>query len=401
MKDAVLTFNAGSSSLKFALFTCGASGLSPLFRGQIEALNQDPHLAVRDAQGRLVADELVAHEGDVELSNTAALDHLLRWIDRHDDALRLLAAGHRVVHGGRDLRLPRLIDAGLLKQIEALSVLAPLHQPLNIAPIRALSALRPHLPQVACFDTAFHATMPEVECLLPLPIAMRDLGLRRYGFHGLSYAYIACRLPELLGAQADGRVIVAHLGNGASMCAMRERRSVATTMGFSTLDGLMMGTRCGTLDPGAMLHLIQHCGYPPAQLEHELYRQSGLLGVSGISNDMRTLLASSAPAAAQAVDLYCYRIVRELGALATALGGLDAIVFTAGIGENSAQLRERVLSAVQWLGVDLDAGANAMHGPRLSTATSRVSAWAIPTNEERVVAEATLACLAQNRTDGT
>jgi len=401
MKDAVLTFNAGSSSLKFALFTSGEGGLSSLFRGQIEALDQDPHMTVRDAQGTLVADELVAPEGGVGLSNTAALDRLLCWIDSHDDALRLLAAGHRVVHGGSDLRSPRLIDPGLLGQIEALSLLAPLHQPLNVAPIRALSALRPHLPQVACFDTGFHATLPEVECLLALPIAMRDLGLRRYGFHGLSYEYIASRLPELLGAQADGRVIVAHLGNGASMCAMRQRRSVATTMGFTTLDGLMMGTRCGTLDPGAVLHLIQHCGYAPAQLEHELYRQSGLLGVSGISNDMRTLLASSAPAAAQAVDLYCYRIVRELGALATALGGLDAIVFTAGIGENSAQLRERVLSAVQWLGVDLDAGANAMHGPRLSTATSRVSAWAIPTNEERVVAEATLACLAQNRTDGT
>jgi acetate kinase len=399
MTDAVLAFNAGSSSLKFALFVLDRAASRPAslqqrFRGQLEDLDEDPRFCVRDASGARVVDQDLRGVRPGVWSQSAALDHLLAWIDGHDDDLQLRAIGHRVVHGGERFTAPVLIDSSILVALESLTALAPLHQPASLGPIRTLAALRPELPQVACFDTSFHTTLPEVERMFPLGADLRAHGLRRYGFHGLSYEYVAGELPRHLGAQAAGRVIVAHLGNGASLCAMNGGRSVATTMGFTALDGLMMGTRCGALDPGALLHLIQHAGIDAATLERKLYRESGLLGVSGLSHDMRTLLASDLPAAALAVDLYCHRLLREIGALSAVLGGLDALVFTAGIGENAAPIRARVLGALGWLGVALDEQANAVAGPRLTTATSRVSAWVIPTNEEAVVAGHALALTA-------
>lgn len=390
MTDAILTFNAGSSSLKFALFTRTPQGLASCLRGQLEDLGEDPRFVVDDARGERIVDQNLALLRPAPWNHAEALAHLMRWIDAHDDNLQLTAIGHRVVHGGERFIAPVIVDAEVLSALEALSDLAPLHQPASVMPIQAITSIRPDLPQVACFDTAFHSTLPEVETCFPLGADLRALGIRRFGFHGLSYEYIASQLPAHLGAAADSRVIVAHLGNGASMCGMQARRSVATTMGFTALDGLMMGTRCGSIDPGALLHLIRHEGIAPADLERKLYRESGLLGVSGLSPDMRTLLASTSPAAALAVDMYCYRIVCQIGALAAALGGIDAIVFTAGIGENASQLREKVLAALGWLGVQPDAEANARHALRISTLQSRVSAWVIPTNEEVVVAGHTL-----------
>ena len=400
MTEAILTFNAGSSSLKFALFTLHADlpgRLAPLFRGQLERLDEHPRFFVDDARDRRIVDQDLHTLRAGAWSQPHALAHLLAWIDAHDDHLRLVGIGHRVVHGGERFAAPQPIDAAVLAAIEELTALAPLHQPASVGPIRALAVLRPDLAQIACFDTAFHATLPLAEQQFALGADLRALGLRRFGFHGLSYEYIASQLPQHLGAQAAGRVIVAHLGNGASLCAMHAGRSVATTMGFSTLDGLMMGTRCGALDPGVLLHLIRHRGIAPDVLERKLYRESGLLGVSGLSHDMRTLLASPEPAARQAVDLYCHRLLREIGALAAALGGVDALVFTAGIGENAAPVRARVLSELGWLGVELDATANAHGGPCLTRAGSRVSAWVIPTNEEAVVAAHTLALAAARR----
>lgn len=394
MAQAVLTFNAGSSSIKFALFesTAGTVGRQ-VFRGQIEDLDEDPAFCVRDGSGRIVAEQTLGRASGRYLTHAQAMTFLLGWIDAHDDDWRLVGVGHRVVHGGTRFVAPVRVDPAALAQIEALAPLAPLHQPHNCAGIRALAGVRPDLPQVACFDTAFHATLPAEERLYALPRAWTEAGIRRYGFHGLSYEHVAGELPGLLGPAADGRVIVAHLGNGASMCALHGRRSVATTMGFTALDGLMMGTRCGALDPGAVLHLIEQMGVAPREVARQLYHRSGLLGVSGISHDMRTLLASDAPRARQAIDLYVRRVVRETGSLTAALGGLDAIVFTAGIGEHAAPIRARVLGELGWLGVEIDEAANARHGPRLTASTSRVGAWVIPTNEERMVARHTLAVL--------
>jgi acetate kinase len=392
MTDAVLTFNAGSSSLKFALFVRAAAGsLAPRFRGQLEDLDEDPRFLVGDARGNRIVDQDLGQLRPGAWTHADALAHLLHWMDAHDDDLRLVAIGHRVVHGGERLIAPALVDPAVLAEIEALTDLAPLHQPASIAPIRAIAAIRPDIAQVACFDTAFHATLPEAERTFALGADLRALGVRRFGFHGLSYEYIAGEMHAHLGDAADGRVIVAHLGNGASMCAMQGRRSRATTMGFTALDGLMMGTRSGSLDPGAVLHLVRHAGIAPADLERKLYRESGLLGVSGLSHDMRTLLASAAPSAALAVDMYCHRIVREIGALAAAIGGLDAIVFTAGIGENAAPVRARVLAALDWAGVALDPQANEANATRITLRGSRISAWIIPTNEEAVVARHALA----------
>jgi acetate kinase len=298
------------------------------------------------------------------------------------------AAGHRVVHGGADFTAPVRVDAAVLAALDALVPLAPLHQPHNLAAIRAVSAAAPDLPQVACFDTAFHATIPAVAQAFALPRTLAAEGIRRYGFHGLSYEAIAARLPEVLGPRADGRVIVAHLGNGASLCAMRGRASVASTMGFTALDGLMMGTRTGTIDPGVLLHLMEAKGWDAARLGRLLYKESGLLGVSGLSSDMRALLASDAPEAAEAVALFVYRAVREIGSLAAALGGLDALVFTAGIGEHAAPVRAAIVAGCAWLGLTLDTAANAAGGPRIS-GPGPASAWVVPTDEEGVIARAT------------
>jgi acetate kinase len=390
MTDTLLTFNAGSSSLKFALFACRGQSIAPVFRGQLEDLAEDPRFLVADAAGRRIVDQNLGELRHGSWSHCEALDHLLRWVDAHDDDFVLRAIGHRVVHGGEQFVAPVIIDDAVIRAIEALTALAPLHQPASIAPIRALAALRPDLPQVACFDTAFHATLGAAERTFAIGADLRAHGVRRFGFHGLSYAYIAGVLPAHLGPLADGRVVVAHLGNGASMCAMHGRRSCATTMGFTALDGLMMGTRCGALDPGAVLHLLRHAGIDAATLERKLYREAGLLGVSGLSHDMRTLLASTAPAAALAVEMYCHRIVRETGALAAAVGGLDALVFTAGIGENAAPVRARVVDALHWMGLQLDRRANDAGEARITTAGSRVHAYVIPTNEEAVVARLAL-----------
>ncbi len=383
MSDVILVLNAGSSSLKFCLFE--ADGALPLVsRGEIDGIGVHPRFVVRDAAGHVMEDAPPAGRAS---SHQDLLAILLDWIDRHAAAATLVAAGHRVVHGGARFSAPALIDDGVLEALEQLVPLAPLHQPHNLDPIRALSRVRPRLRQVACFDTAFHRTQPAVAEAFALPRELTDAGVKRYGFHGLSYEYIARVFPRMTGAR--GRVVVAHLGNGASMCALRDGRSVATTMSFTALDGLPMGTRSGALDPGVVLYLLTEHKMDVAAVTDLLYHRSGLLGVSGISSDMRDLLASTAPGARVAVELFVYRIGRELGSLAAALGGLDALVFTAGIGEHAAPIRASVCEGAAWLGVHLDREANARGGPRISADDSAVSAWVIPTNEELMIAEHT------------
>ena len=395
MNQALLVINAGSSSIKFALFSgANATALERAYHGKIEGIGTAPHLVTFASSGAQLVDEGFA--GNTEFSHAAALARLFAWLANHAAEYRLLAVGHRVVHGGERYAGPVLIDAAILAGLEALVPLAPLHQPHNLAAIRAIHNLAPQLPQVACFDTAFHRTQPALAQAFALPRAITDAGIKRYGFHGLSYEYIADVLPDYLGDQADGRVVVAHLGNGASLCAMKKRNSVATTMGFTALEGLMMGTRSGTVDPGVLLYLMQQQGMSAQEVTDLLYHRSGLLGVSGISSDMRTLLASNDPRAREAIELFSYRIGRELGSLAAALGGLDALVFTAGIGEHAAPVRAAVCRATAWLGLELDAHANEHGAARISLACSRVSAWVIPTDEEQVIAIHTRAVVNAN-----
>jgi acetate kinase len=383
MSDALLVLNAGSSSLKFSVFLNEAMP-RPLLRGQLEGLL---------TQARFVARNSTAVVGEKEwpsgtqLGHQGAIEFLFTWgrsgvLGEH----RIVATGHRVVHGGMKFTAPALIDANTLAELEALIPLAPLHQPHNVAAIKAVAQLTPTLPQVACFDTAFHRTQPKVAQAFALPRRYAEEGVRRYGFHGLSYEYIASVLSTMDRRAADGRSVIAHLGNGASMCAVSNRRSVATTMSFTALDGLMMGTRCGAIDPGVVLYLIDRHGMDARSLQQLLYEQSGLLGVSGISSDMRELLASADACAAEALDLFVYRIERELGSLAAALGGLDALVFTGGIGENAVTIRARVCRDASWFGLEFDEEANARGGPCISRNGSRVSAWVIPTNEELMIA---------------
>ena len=381
---AVLTLNAGSSSLKFALFRAGAEVL----RGQVSGIGTHPEAkAARDGQA---LDPPALHG----TTHEEFLPGLLDWIGGHLDGAAIVAAGHRVVHGGTEFVEPVRITDAVMAGLEALVPLAPLHQPHNLSAIRAVAKALPELPQVACFDTAFHSTMPEVATWLPLPRGLRDAGLRRYGFHGLSYEFIAGRLRELSPALSAGRVVVAHLGNGASLCAMQAGRSMETTMGFTALDGLMMATRCGSLDPGALLYLMQSRGMPARDVEDMLYHQSGLLGVSGISSDMRDLAASDDPRARQAVEVFMHRIVQCAGGLVAHLGGLDGVVFTAGIGEHDPALRAAVCAALSWLGLALDDAANAAGGTaRISAAGSKVEAWVIPTDEEAVIARHAVAVL--------
>jgi acetate kinase len=403
MAEAILALNVGSSSIKFSLFAvprggADAAALAVLLRGAIEGLatvsaeeETGPRFWVRDAQDRVLRDEPLRRPcgggaRGQKSEHEWALGALLDWIEAHDHGLTLIGAGHRIVHGGTLYEAPILINETVLRQLEALVPLAPLHQPHNLAGIRALRAYLPQLPEVACFDTAFHHTQPPLAQAFALPRDLSAAGIKRYGFHGLSYEYIAQALPAYLGAAAEGRVVVAHLGNGASMCALLGRRSVATTMGFTALDGLPMGTRCGNLDPGVVLYLIAQQGMEAAAVTDLLYRRSGLLGVSGLTSDVRDLLHSDAPQAAEAIDLFVYRIGRELGSLAAALGGLDALVFTAGIGEHAASIRARVCEQAGWLGVRLNDDANQSHGPRISTEDSAVSAWVIPTDEDAMIA---------------
>ncbi len=393
MADAVLVLNAGSSSLKFTAFAVDAAGqLEPRLSGLLEELYGAARFRARDAAGATIGER--AWDGEAP-GHAGALDFLFGWLrDQAADA-QLVGIGHRVVHGGTAYAAPVLIDERVLATLTELSPLAPLHQPHNLLPIREIAGRRPDLPQVACFDTAFHATAPEVAQAFALPAEITARGVRRYGFHGLSYEYIASVLPDLDPAAAAGRTIVLHLGNGASMCALMAGRSVASTMGFTALDGLPMGTRCGALDPGVVLYLMQEMGLDAAAIEDLLYKRSGLLGVSGVSSDMREVLASDAPAARFAVELFAYRVGRELGSLAAALGGLDAVVFTAGIGENSAEIRAATAGQAAWLGLELDPAANAGRGARrISAPSSRVAAWVIPTDEELMIARHTLATIA-------
>jgi acetate kinase len=385
MSGAVAVLNSGSSSIKFSLHE--AHDTSVRVRGQIEAIHTAPRFVAKDAAGRVLAEK--TWSSGTPLGHEGALDHIVAYLRSTLEGAPLAAVGHRVVHGGLAYDGPVLVNRRVLAQLETLVPLAPLHQPHNLAPIRRLLERAPLVPQVACFDTAFHRTQPEVAQMFGLPRAYHDEGVRRFGFHGLSYEYIASQLPALDPHAARGRTIVLHLGNGASMCALLEGRSIATTMGFTAVDGLLMGTRCGALDPGVVLYLMEAHRLDARAIERLLYQHSGLLGVSGISSDMRTLLASSEPGARLAVDLYVYRICREMGALAAALGGLDALVFTGGVGENAASIRARVCRDAAWLGVELDADANAVNGTLISAGTSAVKAWRVATDEEGVIARHT------------
>ena len=394
MADAIAVLNAGSSSVKFSLFTDDAGTLDLVARGQAEALFTSPRFTAKDGEGRVVAGK--AWGDGVVLGHAGALDHLMGFVRERLAGHRLVGVGHRVVHGGLEYAAPARVDAALVERLEKYVPLAPLHQPHNFAPTRLLLDRAPDLPQVVCFDTAFHRGQPAVAQAFALPKSVTDRGVIRYGFHGLSYDYVASALPAHDSRAAAGKCVVLHLGNGSSMCAIAGGRSVASTMGFTAADGLMMGTRCGSLDPGVVLYLMDELRMDARAIERMIYQESGLLGVSGISSDMRTLEASDAPGAAAAIDLYAYRIGRELGSLAAALGGLDAIVFTAGIGENSRGLRARVCRDAAWLGVELDPAANdaAEGAARISTTSCRTAAWVIPTNEELMIARHARALLA-------
>lgn len=396
MTDTILVINAGSSSIKFALYDSTMVTEGPLIVGKIAGIGRAPGFIVCDDKGHpLTKNGLEAIEKSA--THGELTRRLLDWLSDHDQGTQLVAVGHRVVHGGRVFTSPVVISADVLTELEKLTSLAPLHQPHNLAAIRAISDWAPGLPQVACFDTSFHRSQPRLAQLFALPRALSDAGVIRYGFHGISYQYIAKLLPEYLGTRADGRVIVAHLGNGASLCAMKQRRSIATSMGFTALDGLMMGQRCGSLDAGVVLYLLQNQGMSIEQVEHLLYRESGLLGVSGISNNMQVLSDSSDPHAREAIELFCYRAAGELGLLLSPLQGLDAIVFTAGIGENAALVRQLICDHLAWLGVDLDHKANNTNATRISSPNSKIDVLVIPTNEEAVIAEATHVLIADSQ----
>jgi len=387
MPDAIAVLNAGSSSIKFSLFIQRDGSLEPDVRGQIEGLYTSPRFAAKDFSGKVVS-ERAWGEG-TRLGHDGALDHLIGFLRGELSDHQLVGIGHRVVHGGMEFTHPVRLDAATLEALEKFIPLAPLHQPHNLTPIRVLLERVPQVAQVACFDTSFHRSNPPVSQLYALPKEYAESGVRRYGFHGLSYEFIASALPEYDARAAAGKTVVLHLGNGASMCAMDNGVGVASTMGFTAVEGLPMGTRCGSIDPGVILYLMDQRGMDARAIEKLIYNQSGLLGVSGISSDMRTLLASDDPRAKLALDIFVYRIRRELGSLAAALGGVDALVFTAGIGEKAAPIRERVCRDAAWLGVELDPAANQNHGPRISTARSRTAAWVIPTNEELMIARQT------------
>jgi acetate kinase len=391
MTQAVLVLNAGSSSLKFQAFGL-RDGLTMKLRGQIEAIGTTPRFTVKDAKGASLAGR--ALEDSEGRDHGACLAFLASWLrETAPGGIELAAVGHRVSHGGSSYREPVRVDSHILAKLEELTPLTPLHQPFNLAPIRRLLETQPKLPQVACFDTAFHASQPQLAKLFGLPKRFYEEGVLRYGFHGLSYEYIVQQLPEVAPDIARKRVVVAHLGSGASMCALQDGKSMATTFGFSALEGLPMGTRCGSLDPGVVIYLARERGIPLGEIETLLYKQSGLLGLSGVSNDVRALLESPNPDAALALDYFVYRAARELGSLTAALGGLDGLVFTAGIGENSAEIRSRICQRSTWLGVELDANANVAGGPRISSARSRVPVWVIPTNEELMIARHTVGLL--------
>jgi acetate kinase len=387
VSKALAVLNAGSSSIKFAIYSVGET---LRFKGQLEKIGVAPHLYVTDDKGKRIVERSWPAEG---------FDHRVGTRELLEAAISLLngaevaAVGHRVVHGGTRFAAPIRIDADVLASLARLAPLAPLHQPHNLAPIEAIAQAAPHVPQVACFDTAFHRKQPALAQQFAIPRELTEAGVQRYGFHGLSYEYVSSQLGYLDPRLASGRVIIAHLGNGASLCAVHDRRSVASTMGFTAVDGLMMGTRCGAIDPGVLIYLMDNRGMDARAIEDLVYRKSGLLGVSGISSDMRTLQASTEPAAAEAIDLFVYRVIREIGSLCAALGGLDALVFTGGIGENDAVVRARVIKGCAWLGLVLDEARNAAGKGRISAGGSAVSAWVVRTDEERMMARHTAAVL--------
>ena len=386
MDAFVVVLNAGSSSLKFCSYVRPQGDQWQLAdRGQIEGIGTAPRFTVRNNLGTTLVDRAIAGVGNA----LNALDALAEWLRQQHPGGHIVGVGHRVVHGGPDFSGPVVLTPEVLRKLHELVPLAPLHQPHNLAAIEAVSARLPGVPQVACFDTSFHRGHSAVADLVPLPAAIRQGGVQRYGFHGLSYEYIASVLPQAAPAIAGGRVIVAHLGSGASLCAIRNGKSVDSTLGFTALDGLCMGTRPGSIDPGVVLYLFQTLGLDAKRVETLLYKQSGLLGISGISNDMRDLIDNSDPAAVLAVDYFVYRVAKEIGALAAVLGGSDGLVFTAGIGERSAAIRRRICDACVWLGLQIDTRANDAHGPRLSTTASAIEAWVVPTNEELVIARHT------------
>ncbi len=392
MGGPILTLNAGSSSLKFALYD---AGLTATMHGEISGIGIQPRLEVRDPAGRALTqrDWLTGVQPSLDDMLGAVLD----FTGERGGRTRIAAVGHRVVQGGADHIHPAAVTTALRTDLERMTKLDPLHMPAALAAMAAIEADRPGLLQVACFDTAFHATQPAIATNFALPRAITATGVRRYGFHGLSYEYIAGRLPCLSPAMAQGRVIAAHLGSGASLCALLACRSIATTTGFTALDGLMMASRCGNIDPGVVLYLAQD-GHSIADIEDMLYRRSGLLGVSGISGDVRTLLASADPHAAEAIELFTYRIAIEAGALVSALGGLDGLVFAAGIGEHAPEIRQAVCRRLAWLGVKLDDDANAANAPLISTTDSAIEVRIVPTDEEAMIARHTQAVLMEPTT---
>ncbi len=373
-QDAILVLNAGSSSIKYAVYNID---LKQILHGQVDRIGLNPQY-----HGG-------AKQIDVPVADNATHAEILDWLLTHiaglSDNLRIIGAGHRVVHGGRDFAAPARVTGAVIAKLRTLAPLAPGHQPHNLAGIEAVARRWPDIPQVACFDTAFHRTQPRIAQLFAIPRSFSDDGVLRYGFHGLSYHYISTQLPHHLD-KPNGKVIVAHLGNGASMCAMQNMKSVATTMGYTALDGLVMGRRCGELDPGVIFHMLRDRGMSVAEIEDTLGTKSGLLGVSDISSDMRDLLASDSPAAAEAVDLFVYQACKKIGALAASMGGVDSLVFTGGIGENAAAIRARILQGCAWLGADIDDTANAAGTARITTANSRLAAFVIPTDEEGIIA---------------
>jgi len=385
MDGCVAVINAGSSSIKFAIYD-GEYHRSLMFRGQIEQIGVSPRLRVVDAEKQPVTER---HWRAQEIDHRAATREILETAVGLIHGVSVAGIGHRIVHGGLRYAAPVRIDAKVLATLETLTPLAPLHQPHNLLPIAFIAEHAPHMPQVGCFDTAFHRTQENLVQLFALPRKLTEAGIRRYGFHGLSYEYVVSQLSEIAPELTEARVIIAHLGNGASLCAVHNGRSVANTMGFTAVDGLMMGTRCGTIDPGVILYLMDSYGMGAREIENLIYRQSGLLGVSGISSDMRTLRASSSPAAVEAIALFTYRIVREIGSLAAALGGVDALIFTGGIGENDSAVRAEVADGCRWLGLELDEKRNKSGATRISADTSRISAWVVPTDEELMIARHT------------
>ncbi|EGO95828.1 acetate/propionate family kinase [Acidiphilium sp. PM] len=390
MSNAVLVLNAGSSSLKFGIFDT-EDGQPRRAHGMIERIGEAPHFRGFDAEGRPVTER--RWETGAAMTHEDLLGPLLDWADDHLDSDHLVAVGHRIVHGGQNFAVPVRLDEAVIAALAALTPLAPLHQPHNLAAVRAIARLRPNLPQIGCFDTGFHRTMTDVATRLPLPARYHEAGVRRYGFHGISYEYIAHALAAADPARAAGKVIAAHLGNGASACAMLAGRSVESSMGFTALDGLMMGTRPGTLDPGVVLYMVEQEQLDAKAISRCLYSESGLLGVSGEASDMRTLLVSDRPESRLAVDLFCHRAAREIAALTVALGGLETLVFTAGIGEHAAPVRRMICARLAHLGIVLDDASNERHAPVISASASTIEVRVIPTDEEAMIARHTAALL--------